>query len=131
MSEPKWTPGPWRFDYGDSFDHGEDGEANGFEILLGAANPRVNGRCRSIDRIRYAEDIFPEDNERAEAEANARLIAAAPDLAAQLEDARITLEEAAKLLARDYPSVANNLVNQCAIRCGDALAKARGEREKP
>ena len=48
-------------------------------------------------------------------------------LSEALQDAKNTLEVAAKILARDYPSLANNIVNQCAIRCGDTLAKARGE----
>jgi hypothetical protein len=55
-------------------------------------------------------------------------IAAAPDLFRVLDDARVTLEEAAKVMAPAFPSLANNIVNQCAIRCADALAKARRER---
>lgn len=47
---------------------------------------------------------------------------------AVLIDAKTTLEEAAKILARDWPSLANNIVNQCAIRCGDVIAEALAEK---
>lgn len=71
------TPRPWCYKYGDSFDHGEDRETNGFEILMAGADPRNTGRCQVIHRIRYAEDVFPEDAGYKEAEANAALIVCA------------------------------------------------------
>lgn len=84
------------------------------------------------DAVVYCgSDEDPENEcliEGPDARANARLIAAAPDMYAQLDDALITLGEVAKVLARDYPSLANNVINQCAIRCADVLAKARGEK---
>lgn len=52
------------------------------------------------------------------------LMAAATALYAQLEDARVTLGAVAQALCGEYPSLANNVINQCAIRCADALAKA-------
>lgn len=97
----RFTPGPWR-------------------------KERDGSHCFFI----YAtapHSTFEVSPARAHSEADACLIVVAPDLYAQLEDAKATLEEAAKLLVSHYPSVANNIVNQCAIRCGDILTKARGE----
>jgi hypothetical protein len=81
----RWTKGPWRYKRGDSFDHGEDGPENGFEIVLSGAPE--SGQCRVVHLIRYAENIFPEDEaDHAEAEANSTLIAAAPSLYEALKD---------------------------------------------
>ncbi len=93
MEAPPFTPGPRQFIYGDLFDHGEDGHANGFTVLMASARvaelpddeePEAGadriGNSLVIHQIRIAEDVFPEDAGRAEAEANARLISAAPDL---------------------------------------------------
>ena len=98
-SEP-WTPGPWQFAYGDLYDHGEDGDANGFTVLMagartmerpenetpGAGADRI-GKALVIHQVRIAEEIFPEDGGYDEAEANARLIAAAPVMVAALQAA--------------------------------------------
>ncbi len=73
------TPGPWHYRRGDSFDHSDDGVDNGFEILMGAGQ-------YVHERIRYAEDIWPEDQAHKEAQANARLIASAPDLLEALKE---------------------------------------------
>lgn len=70
------TPGPWTLHYGDLHDYGEDGQENGFHITMGNYN-RSGGPV--IHALRYAEEVFPESKEYPEAEANARLIAAAPD----------------------------------------------------
>lgn len=113
----KPTPGPWRV-------RDEDGEpytdVMAGDRLLASAYPEYSkyDHRGSADQILRAYD---------EAKANARLIAAAPELYRQLEDAQMTLEEATKLLVERYPSVANHIVNPCAIRCAAALAKARGE----
>lgn len=114
MAEPKFTPAPWRFDYGDSFDHHEDGEANGFEILMDGANPRETGRCQAIHRIRYAEEVFPDDACREEAEANARLIAAAPELYEALVDLHAAVH------GGGFP-------HEAVKRAEAALAKVHGE----
>lgn len=108
----RWTPGPWRWWTSNSWrrlssDHPEHRREG---CVL----------CPIVQRSDGHPDIIVTDGDMA-------LIAAAPELYEALADAKITLEEAAKLLAPQYPSVANNIVNQCAIRCGDALAKARGE----
>jgi hypothetical protein len=116
MNKPKFTLGPWYCSRGDSFDHSNDGKINGFEILLNSADPLATARCRLIDRIRYAEDIFPEDAEYSEAEANAHLIAAAPELYDVLYALMI-----AESRWRDY--VGDDLL----MRAEAALAKARGK----
>jgi hypothetical protein len=120
MSEPKWTPGPWRRKERSNL-------ANGIEGKTSRHSHEGDDGYRTVATYQDACDSDLYDAQEANREANGNLITAAPELYTQLEDARATLEEAAKILARHYPSVANNLVNQCAIRCGDALAKARGE----
>lgn len=120
MSETKFTPGPWRKARGGNIGNLVEGQSgrilhdhdDGYRAVA-----TYQGACSSGNYL--AQD--------ANRDANGSLIAAAPELYVQLEDARVTLEEAAKLLVERYPSVANNLVNQCAIRCADVLAKARGE----
>jgi hypothetical protein len=110
MTEPRFTPGPWFIESDPPCnDHWYPGLTIGSE-------PEGTRIC----------DLTPLRDKSGNA-ANVRLIAAAPDLYAQLEDARVTLGEAAKILAGSRPSFANNIVNQCGIRCGDVLAKARGE----
>jgi hypothetical protein len=110
----KWTSGPWRYKRGDSFDHGKDGAENGFEIVLSGAPE--SGRCRIIHRIRYAEDIFPEDgDDYVEAEANCRLIRAAPALAEAVD---------ALLRSTDYADDDRPLM--CNVR--EALAYAKEEK---
>ena len=112
MSEPKWTKGPWS-----NYPTGPHMMAN--ELPFGIMQ---NGEANMV------AGVFGDVAGGLEtAEANARLIALAPQLYERLEAAKVTLEEAAKLLAREFPSLANNIVNQCAIRCGDLLAKARGD----
>ena len=73
MTFEKHTPGPWTYapGYGDE----------GFRITLGGAS-----KWAVEKGISYAMCLYPEDGaQHAEAEANARLIAAAPDLLAALE----------------------------------------------
>jgi hypothetical protein len=70
MNEPKFTPGPWKV---------EDGE-------LVAEMPTCGAMC-VLGQI-YGADDYPcrDDDIDAECKANARLIAAAPDLYAALKD---------------------------------------------
>ena len=109
MAETKWTKGPWVLD-----------DTGCIAVDDGSKWPTKYIKCTSP----WIEGVFKDD---AEMLANQRLMAAAPELYERLEDAKVTLEEAAKLLAQEFPSLANNIVNQCAIRCGDLLAKARGD----
>jgi predicted dehydrogenase len=98
MKEPKWTP--WEY--------------NGGGIIVG----------RGGHQIACLSGLMNNGN----ADISGNLMAASPNLYKALEDVKATLEEAAKILAKDHPALANNIVNQCAIRCGDVLAKARGEK---
>lgn len=128
MAETKWTPGPWQFVYGDLFDHSDDGNANGFTILMAGARvkdmpkdemPEAGaervGPCWAIHQIRIAEDLFPEDAGHDEAEANARLISAAPDLYAALAE-----------MCRQFTS-GNPDQRDAISRAREALDKATGE----
>ncbi len=97
MSDTKFTPGPWR--YTKAAPSGDRGiHAEGTGIFAEA----------------YADIRHAGENNAAEAEANARLIAAAPDLYAALD----------LVLAVD-PDGAGIWDAQNAARA--ALAKARGE----
>lgn len=78
----KPTPAPWRWQVGDIHDHGD--ERSGFTILMADYGPS-GGAVRHV--IQYADGICEGDNDYPEAEANARLIAAAPLLLAECEAA--------------------------------------------
>jgi hypothetical protein len=103
MAETKWTPGPWSI-----VPAGEDewGEVNVFDRVLVAAHRHVSVEGRT--------DV--------EANANARLIAAAPDLYAALEGALVLAEKWA-----DYAE--GGPKTRAIIRARAALARARGEKE--
>src|SRR4051794_7609241 len=67
------TPGPWVC--------AENVFAGGFDVWMGkAVDPRERGSYSSLHRIEMYDDIRPEDDGFSEAEANALLIAAAPEL---------------------------------------------------
>lgn len=72
------TPGPWDL----SWD-----ESNGFTIRMGTAR-RSPVSCDIAHIVEgYAECLYPEDGEQfIEAEANAKLMAASPDLLAACEE---------------------------------------------
>lgn len=75
----KHTPGPWRLVETDE----------GHEIHFGS---RITspGHFRAQHRpVEYEHSLFPDESQYAEAAANARLIAAAPDLLRELEAAPI------------------------------------------
>ena len=64
------TPGPWTYE-------ADPEDLGGFVLTLGD----VTERTQVEQEIEYAEGLFPEDGDQwRTAEANARLIAAAPDL---------------------------------------------------
>jgi hypothetical protein len=101
------TPGPWSYvDTGDG----------AHEIFL-AAEPH-QARYESQRVIEYAHSIDPEEEPEqfAEAEANARLITAAPDLLAACEAAR-------GWWTLDNHALASTMLDQLDA----AIAKARGE----
>jgi hypothetical protein len=89
--------------------------------------------------IAYIEKIIYGEVDEETARANARLIAAAPDLLAACisngmaaDEARYSgpdmLEDAANILNSMHPDLALNLLNK-ARREREAIAKAKGERE--
>ena len=78
---PQHTPGPWTYHRGSWGFHGDPDEDSGFHFLLGGEE------ASGVEEIiGYADMLYPDDGQQyEEAEANARLIAAAPDLLAALE----------------------------------------------
>ena len=103
MSEAKHTPGPWVFRRGP--------DDAGFEFTLGDTRERTFVE-QTFD---YAQVLYPDDGDQYEtAEANARLIAAAPELLEALEEWEATLRE----LGED---------NEIARKTYAACEKARGE----
>src|SRR5690606_32970719 len=83
VTDAKWTPGPWELDI----------REYGFRIRMGSAVPYTGGYkpqhlIEWDPGVYYAPDYPETDAENRqyrEAEANARLIAAAPELLASLE----------------------------------------------
>lgn len=75
MNDSKHTPGPWRIS-----------RTSGMEIFINHGHDQPNRVAGYFAEVRR----FTSDNEQVEA--NARLIAAAPDLLYLLKEARSTLE---------------------------------------
>ena len=98
MSENKWTPGPWQLT-----DLGDYGDFDGLSrVILG-------------DDMRFAA-VHAGGPNHEENDANARLIAAAPDMAEALR----RIEEGCS-----FPE--DNVQRACRDVARAALAKARGE----
>jgi len=95
--QPKWTPGPWRYDR-------TNGSPTTGEHMIAGAKPGYLAEVR--------------DCGSGDVRANARLIAAAPDMAEALEKALNFITNTESEMGETLP-------------CGDAaraaLAKARGE----
>ena len=103
--QPKWTPGPWASDYLDQ---------NGQRVVSGQHIEICTCWHHSVGSIEK------------EMEANAHLIAAAPDLYAALEAAMAFIEshvgdpDITDVMIRNYRTLQD-------LRPRDVLAKARGE----
>lgn len=101
MSGPKWTPGPWHATW--------------------------NGTCwqldASPDAVATTQFCYAP-----ETEANARLIAAAPELYAALDDAEVDLDLLRQAVAASDPTRELLLrISDMRGRIAAAMAKARGE----
>ena len=122
MSKAKCTPGPWVVYYFPSEDT-EDGNAE-TAIQCGAdENGEEGATLATINRWSYGDDSPTE-----ESEANARLIAAAPDLLSKCEMAedicRTLYAEACADSKREYDS---RLIQSLSLDLKDVIAKATGE----
>ena len=106
MSEPKWTPWPWPEPEYDNCDRGSGEWWN------------IGGIARTMGHGYNART-----EERAKDEANARLIASAPELYEALESYVVAVEE----LKRNNQFAATFLLGSLADKARAALAKARGE----
>lgn len=109
MKSPSHTPGPWIVDIA---------AFSCYRSISTAARPPYE----KIAEIPWAEpSVFD-----AERNANARLIAAAPELLAALENARLDLDYIVASLARKN-TISISSVQNCAARARQAIAKAKGE----
>src|SRR5690625_1372419 len=104
--ETKWTPGPWRANRNSSF----------WEIEPESRDRGINGIPYTVGDVCSTDPGRPDDGKQ---EANAHLIAAAPDLYEALEEARGTIQA---LIDEGY----TGHIDQRG-RIDAALAKARGE----
>lgn len=134
VSETRWTRGPWQLAKGDLYDHSDDGDKNGFTVLMAGSRlqypedsggrerrrDRIGPRNFSIHQIRIGEDTWPDDAGYEEAAANAALISAAPELFEALQ--------AVERLAGYCPCCGEMRGRPHAPKCqlSAALTKARG-----
>ncbi len=101
MSKPKWTPGPW--------------VAHTFLVMAGQ------------DRITHVGGNLPPPRSH-ESEANARLIAAAPELAAFVEKVRATIAPACTEHGDDYLNEGggHDAIEALVVEAEALLLKAHG-----
>lgn len=116
MTNGKHTPGPWHY-IGDGFDScaAADCGTDGYTVITRDSEGAFEGTICEIDY----------QNDDAEAEANARLIAAAPELLEALEgmfEDFISIPE-----MRDKPEYIAKVVAERKEKARAAIAKAKGE----
>lgn len=116
MGAPAWTKGPWRVDP----HHSGDVQTSDGTVEIGATWHASDQGSSLIIR----GPNLPDDDT---ADANARLIASAPDLAEALEKAAEHLDRAGMVTFRDGEISQSFLDAAEAARL--ALSKARGETE--
>jgi hypothetical protein len=104
MSEQKFTPGPWRYELTDSMEDDEDA----FVVMS--------------DECDIAEVVSPGDT----AEANARLIAAAPDLLAACKEAYARLGDRYRDPSHEQFAAENRRWNAMIDAIAAAVRKAEG-----
>jgi hypothetical protein len=111
FSIPRHTPGPWSL--GASYDSNPHGD---FEVFGAEFGHYGTGRVAVVDRragaATFIESTSPQ-TARLTAEANARLIAAAPELLNALREI--------ELLAREIKR--SHIANVIVCKCMDAIAK--------
>jgi hypothetical protein len=112
MSESRFTPGPWLVEYGE-----ETGRP------LGIYAPKDAGVPGAVGSIVRRNGIGLPSSDTAQA--NARLIAAAPDLLAGCEAMLLDYESQFGLNYCECDSSVDLTCNAC--RCRAAIAKAKGE----
>jgi hypothetical protein len=110
MNEAKHTPGPWSFD-GDGFDSvaAQHCGTDGYIVFQVLGDDKLNSIC----------EIDPQTDD-SEAEANARLIAAAPDLLKALEIAEDMLKQCMKQTHFTLGACGNM------TKISEIIAKAKG-----
>ena len=111
MSETKWTPGPWK--HGKTPHRYKDGSTQTFGADCVYSGDLAVCQVYGLWTNATLEEMEGESTQQVGL-ANAHLIAAAPDLYAALEEARVMMQAAH---SRDI----------CFVCIDAALAKARGE----
>ena len=109
MSESKHTPGPWRIIIDD------DGNPLSGRLMVAAA-PELD--CAIVHWDGFAQEFWESARGKKEMHANARLIAAAPDL---LE----ALERCLNFIENTESEMGDTL--ECGDKARAAIAKAKGE----
>lgn len=112
MDEPKWTPGPWA-----AIRHGAVVGGPEFSFAQGSGRKQIAMAC-----------VVPEGVD-GDKDANAALIAAAPDLYAALDELLRVVEATEKaIFDRSLGLLPSEAEHEAAInRARDALAAVRGE----
>ena len=130
-NDPKHTPGPWAIGYDTETRKGVNA-ANVFSVAKDAEGfPQCIAQMPGLflnTTLAEQERAALDRADVANALANARLIASAPDLLAALESAALTMDNAANLLLGDTDenvAIAEHLT-ACAMSARAAIAKARG-----
>lgn len=111
MTEAKHTPGPWHYDWTQ--------KVNG--VIQSYA---VGPARRPLDEIDHIDTIVEVDNDTNNAEANARLIAAAPELLEALEQ---SLDWTVDFIESGDAGFWDVDKDENVIRMRSAIAKAKGE----
>lgn len=106
--KPKYTPAPWYVNPKASL-----------AVMSPARNEMCVANCGSYSLS--TEDVFDE------LAANARLIAAAPDLLEALILCRTWLDATYRALKNNYVDGDYEPLREAAEKAGDAIAKAKGE----
>lgn len=119
-NETKWTPGPWRMEYDDY---------GGYDCMSSAQSiygTESNQRICDLDYASYGQKhgVARSESDCPEAVANARLICAAPEMAAALS----AIADLARSITRPsgHPALCRSLLDIEGIARA-TLARARGE----
>ena len=124
MSETKHTPGPWEALFPESRRHNEGVDVTYFQVLTQKTKAQLRAEGRDhynrhhedVANVSIVSNQFWWDMTDDEAKANARLIAAAPELLEALEE-----------IMKQTDQRSNYLIDHVYLIAAAAIAKAKGE----